>query len=236
MVRSRIDPIPPAAIRGPRTPALLKPERDEHLSVPIAEITIRVARGHFDQGKGPDLGTMVCLSNKAVFGAQLGISKTVGGSAPWRVAESRRRDHVQLEVRVSPVIHFHMRSGSGAVIGCSQVLRSEIDLPMLVCDGFRVVRKEWRTRKSPLAERNQDQRGGGKKEPKSHIRNNHYRMGAEGTVWSRAFWRVMLPSIPGAMALISQLRRKLATAIHIFTSGLSTFPVISMRVARRSLG
>src|ERR1017187_8405580 len=47
----------------------------------------------------------------------------------------------------------------------------------------------------------------------------NYRIGAGGTVWSRAFCRVTLPSIPGAIALTSQLRKKLATAIQIFTSG-----------------
>src|SRR5665213_1455793 len=109
MFHSGIDPVPSAAVRGPRSPAFLKPNRNKNLSVPISEVSIGIPGGDFDQGKGSNLRTKFGLLDKPIFCAELGIAVSISGGSSFRVIKSCRRDHVELEVRISPVIHFDVR-------------------------------------------------------------------------------------------------------------------------------
>src|SRR5256885_14297310 len=90
---------------------------------------------------------------------------------------------MEMEIRVGTVIRVDVRRGPGAVIRRAQVLRGEIDLPMLPFHGNRIVCEERRTRKGTRTKGNEDPSGRDITEPADSQKQRLHSLVRDRGVW-----------------------------------------------------
>lgn len=148
-----------------------------------AEAPVGVAGGDFHQRKRSDHRTVGGFLHETQLGAEFDVAQAVVGGALRGSIEGEGRDDVKLQVGRRAVIELDVGRGPRNPIAIPDLLRGEVELPVLVVDRFGVVRVEGRP--CGGAQEPEPRRGAGGRAPDRQTRPpRHCRLRGEGSRWS----------------------------------------------------